>query len=75
MDQARAWALEIADKSPTAIKLAKQSFNCATEQFRALGNFAMSALALYYDTEEAVEGMLPQLEQQLTEFLPSRHRE
>jgi hypothetical protein len=25
--------------------------------------------------EEAVEGMLPQLEQQLTEFLPSRHRE
>ena len=56
MDQARAWALEIADKSPTAIKLAKQSFNCATEQFRALGNFAMSALALYYDTEEAVEG-------------------
>jgi serine/threonine-protein kinase len=25
--------------------------------------------------EEAVEGMLPELEQQLTEFLPSRHRE
>jgi serine/threonine-protein kinase len=25
--------------------------------------------------EEAVEGMLPQIEQQLTEFLPSRHRE
>jgi len=25
--------------------------------------------------EEAVEGMLPQIEQQLTEFLPTRHRE
>ena len=69
MDQARAWALEIADKSPTAIKLAKQSFNCATEQFRALGNFATSALALYYETEEAVEGKNAFMEKRKPDFM------
>jgi 2-ketocyclohexanecarboxyl-CoA hydrolase len=68
MDQARAWAMEIADKSPTAIKLAKQSFNCATEQYRALGNFATSALALYYDTDEAVEGKNAFMEKRKPEF-------
>lgn len=54
--EARAWASEVVALSPTAIKLAKQSFNIATEQYRALGNFAGTALGMFYGTEEAAEG-------------------
>lgn len=56
MQEARSWAAEIVRLSPTAIKLAKQSFNISSEQYRALGAFASSAVALYYGTEEALEG-------------------
>src|SRR3546814_9953460 len=56
MEEARAWAGEIVQLSPTAIKLAKQSFNMSSEKFRGVEAFASSALALYYDTDEAMEG-------------------
>ncbi|MEO8722107.1 MAG: enoyl-CoA hydratase-related protein [Sphingobium sp.] len=68
MDQARAWALEIAERSPTAIKMAKQSFNCATEQHRALSSFAMTALAMYYDSDEAMEGRNAFMEKRKPDF-------
>src|SRR5437762_10095354 len=56
MDEARAWAAEILAKSPTALKLAKASFNADTEHIRGIGALAMTGLALYYDTEESAEG-------------------
>ncbi|MGH9012022.1 MAG: enoyl-CoA hydratase-related protein, partial [Acidimicrobiia bacterium] len=56
MDEARAWAAEILAKSPTALKLAKASFNAETEHIRGIGSLAMTGLALYYDTEESAEG-------------------
>jgi 2-ketocyclohexanecarboxyl-CoA hydrolase len=56
MDEARAWAAEILAKSPTALKLAKASFNAETEHIRGIGTLAMTGLALYYDTEESAEG-------------------
>lgn len=68
MDQARAWAMEIAERSPTAIKLAKQSFNFASEQYRALGAFATSALAMYYETDEAKEGRNAFMEKRKPDF-------
>ena len=37
MDAAMAWAQRIVDMSPTAIKIAKQSFNTDTESIRAVG--------------------------------------
>lgn len=56
MDAARAWAARIVDMSPTALKLAKQSFNTDTESIRAAGALGMSALALYYGSAESAEG-------------------
>ncbi len=56
MDEARAWAREIVAMSPTAIKLAKMSFNADTDHIRGISALGMSALALYYGTEEAMEG-------------------
>jgi 2-ketocyclohexanecarboxyl-CoA hydrolase len=56
MEEARAWAREILAMSPTAIKLAKASFNADTDHIKGIGSLGMSALALYYTTEEATEG-------------------
>jgi 2-ketocyclohexanecarboxyl-CoA hydrolase len=56
MDEARAWAREILALSPTAIKLAKASFNADTDHIKGFSALGMSALALYYASEEAAEG-------------------
>ena len=50
------WCAELLDKSPTALALAKQSFNVDSEQRAGVAQFANTALALYYQTEEAMEG-------------------
>jgi 2-ketocyclohexanecarboxyl-CoA hydrolase len=56
MDTARAWADEMLAMSPTALKLAKASFNADTDHIKGIGGLGMSALALYYATDEAMEG-------------------
>ena len=68
MDEARAWAAEILDKSPTAIKLAKASFNADTENIRGITGIAMAGLALYYDTEESAEGTIAFQEKRKPDF-------
>jgi naphthoate synthase len=50
------WCREILEKSPTALKLAKQSFNADTEHIAGVTEVAFSALELYYATPEAQEG-------------------
>jgi len=50
------WCAELLDKSPTALALAKQSFNIDSEQRAGVAQFAHTALGLYYRTEEAMEG-------------------
>jgi naphthoate synthase len=50
------WCAELLDKSPTALALAKQSFNIDSEQRAGVAQFAHTALNLYYQTEEAMEG-------------------
>jgi 2-ketocyclohexanecarboxyl-CoA hydrolase len=42
--------------SPTAIAIAKRSFNADSENIRGIGSLGMQALSLYYDTEESKEG-------------------
>jgi len=56
MASAREWAGEIAEKSPTAIKFLKQSFNADTDHQAGLSNLAMSGLDLYAVSEEGMEG-------------------
>lgn len=50
------WCREIVEKSPTAIAIAKRSFNADSENIRAIGSLGFEALALYYGTEESQEG-------------------
>jgi naphthoate synthase len=68
MNEARAWAREILDKSPTAIKIAKASFNAETDHIRGIGALGMASLALYYATEEAMEGRNAFLEKRKPDF-------
>ncbi len=68
MDEARAWAREMLAMSPTAIKIAKASFNADTDHIRGIGGLGMSALALYYGTEEAMEGRNAFMERRKPDF-------
>jgi len=54
--EVKKWCDEILEKSPTAIAIAKRSFNVDTEMIRGASSFAMQALKLYYDTDESKEG-------------------
>jgi 2-ketocyclohexanecarboxyl-CoA hydrolase len=54
--EVKKWCDEILEKSPTAIALAKKSFNVDTEMIRGMGGLAMHALKMYYETPESAEG-------------------
>ena len=53
------WCEELMEKSPTALAIAKRSFNADSENIRGIGALGMQALALYYQTEESKEGGTP----------------
>jgi 2-ketocyclohexanecarboxyl-CoA hydrolase len=62
------WCQELLDKSPTALRLAKQSFNIDSEQRGGVAEFASSALNMYYQTEEAMEGRNAFVEKRPVDF-------
>ncbi len=51
------WCDEILEKSPTAVAIAKRSFNMDTAHQSGIAGMGMYALKLYYDTEESREGV------------------
>jgi 2-ketocyclohexanecarboxyl-CoA hydrolase len=55
-EEVERWCAEIRERSPTAIAIAKRSFNADTEQLRGLSSLGFEAVALYYGTEESKEG-------------------
>jgi len=62
------WCAEIMEKSPTALSIAKRSFNAATEHMRGISSMGMQALALYYDTAESQEGVNAFMEKRKPNF-------
>lgn len=62
------WCDEILEKSPTALSIAKRSFNADSENIAGIGALGMQALSLYYDTEESKEGAKAFLEKRKPEF-------
>jgi 1,4-dihydroxy-2-naphthoyl-CoA synthase len=54
LDEAKAWAAETAEKSPTAIRFTEQSYNADTDHQAGLSNLAMSALALFTASPEGL---------------------
>jgi len=68
MTEARAWAAEVATKSPTAIRFLKQSFNADTDHQAGLSNLAMSALDLFTASPEGLEGAAAFAEKRTPDF-------
>lgn len=50
------WCRDIVERSPTAIALAKHSFNADSELIRGMAHLSYRALALYYQSAELKEG-------------------
>lgn len=62
------WCAEILALSPTAIAIAKRSFNMDSESIRGISAFGMQALSLFYETEESREGVKAFLEKRPPRF-------
>ena len=62
------WCATINSHSPTALALAKRSFNADTENIRGLSSLSMQALKLYYDTDESREGVSALNEKRTPDF-------
>ena len=62
------WCVELTQKSPTAIAIAKRSFNADSDSIKGIGGLGMHALKLYYDTDESKEGVRALNEKRNPEF-------
>ena len=51
------WCAEINEMSPTALTIAKRSFNADSESIRGIGILGIQTLKHYYQTEESREGV------------------
>jgi 2-ketocyclohexanecarboxyl-CoA hydrolase len=72
--EVEAWCREILALSPTAIAIAKRSFNADSENIKGIGALGFESLALYYNTEEAKEGTQAFLEKRRPDFRSKRQR-
>ena len=62
------WAQEILALSPTAISIAKRSFNADSDSIKGIGSLGMQTLKLFYESEESKEGVNAFLEKRKPRF-------
>ena len=62
------WCKEILAKSPTALRIAKFSFNADTDSIHGVSAMGHIALGLYTQTEEAMEGLTAFQEKRPVDF-------
>jgi naphthoate synthase len=70
--EVRRWADEMLEKSPTALKVLKHSFNADSESISGIGQLSFDTLELFVRTPEAREGVTAFVEKRAPDF--SRHR-
>ncbi|MBI3991675.1 MAG: enoyl-CoA hydratase/isomerase family protein [Candidatus Lambdaproteobacteria bacterium] len=56
-EEVEKWCAELIKRSPTAMAIAKRSFNVDTEHIGGIGQLGFECLRLYYDTDESREGV------------------
>ncbi|MBM94492.1 MAG: 1,4-dihydroxy-2-naphthoyl-CoA synthase [Oceanospirillaceae bacterium] len=62
------WCNDILQMSPTALSIAKRSFNADSDSIRGIGGLGMQALSLYYGTPESHEGVAAFMEKRKPRF-------
>ena len=62
------WGEELCEMSPTAIAIAKRSFNMDTAHQAGIAGMGLYALKLFYDTEESREGVKALKEKRKPDF-------
>ena len=60
--------LKFSQKSPTALKMLKYSFNADSASIQGISQLAMGSLAMFYNTEESGEGKNAFLEKRPVDF-------
>ena len=70
--EVRVWCDEMLSKSPTALKLAKYSFNSGADGFFGISSMGKASLDLFKTTEEASEGTRAFIEKRPPDFSPYR---
>jgi naphthoate synthase len=70
LPEAKRWAAEIAQMSPTAIRFLKHSFNTDTDHQGGISNMADAGLDLFVGTDEAREGARAFTEKRRPDFSP-----
>jgi 2-ketocyclohexanecarboxyl-CoA hydrolase len=65
------WCADILQCSPTAVAIAKRSFNADSEQIRGISSLGFEAVALYYQSDECKEANAAFREKRKPKF-PSR---
>ena len=66
--EVRRWCDELLEKSPTALSIAKRSFNADTDHIYGIGAMGFQALKLYYASEESKEGVKALMEKRKPNF-------
>jgi 2-ketocyclohexanecarboxyl-CoA hydrolase len=56
-DAVKEWTDILGERSPTALALAKRSFNADSENIRGISLLSLQAVKMFYDTEESKEGV------------------
>lgn len=65
---AEEWAQKILEKSPTAIKMLKYSFNDDSANIGGITQISMGSLGMFYKTEESAEGRNAFIEKRQANF-------
>ena len=66
--EVRAWCDELLDRSPTALSIAKRSFNADSDNIYGIGAMGFQALKMYYNSDESKEGVKALMEKRKPDF-------
>ena len=66
--EVRAWCDELMERSPTALSIAKRSFNADSDNIYGIGAMGFQSLKLYYASDESKEGVKALMEKRKPDF-------